>query len=379
MRILQIIPCFQRRGAEVFASGLFRELTDRGVDAMLAALSPSEDRLGVSGLSRVTSMRPHGGFPGRVHELRKIIRDFRPDIIFAHGGLPFKYAVFARGFRKRPFIAYQKIGLSEQWLGRMRVLKLPFQQWIMGKADVLIPVGEATRQELTGLFRADPARIRVIGSGIPAQNFLAPRKNRGQMRSELAVPADAPLLFSAGAHSWEKNQAAMLRCLKTVKNEFPAAVLLLAGEGPERPALEKMASDLGIAKSVFFLGSRQDMAELFAASDLFLLTSLTEGVPVVLIEAGMSGIPAVTWDVAGAGEVVQHGTTGLVTPSNDEAAFARSVLQLLRDPGMAARMGKTAQAFCKERFDMKECAGRLLQLFDTMLEQRNPGKAVPGR
>jgi glycosyltransferase involved in cell wall biosynthesis len=172
------------------------------------------------------------------------------------------------------------------------------------------------------------------------------------------------VLIAVGALGWEKNQAAMLRVLAEIRRTLPETILLLAGDGPERPKLERLAAELGVVAAVLFLGVRQDVPELLAAADLFLLTSLTEGVPGVLIEAGMAGLPAVTWDVAGAKEVVQDGVTGRVTTYQDQAGFTAAVIALLSNPGKAAIMGQAAREFCRERFGMERCVAEHLRLFE---------------
>jgi glycosyltransferase involved in cell wall biosynthesis len=176
------------------------------------------------------------------------------------------------------------------------------------------------------------------------------------------------VLITVGALEWEKNQGAMLRVLADVRRSLSNIVLLLAGDGPERPKLELLANELGVADDVRFLGVRKDVPELLAAADLFLLTSLTEGVPGVLIEAGMGGLACVTWDVAGANEVVQDTKTGLVTTYRDEAAFAFAVLQLLSEQELSRKMGEAACLFCRDHFSMRRCVEAHIELFSEVLK-----------
>lgn len=368
MKILHLLPTLQRRGAQMFAAELWRELGAHGVAQSLAVLAPGEDEVGFDvACGRIHPLPPLNG-RGRVKALRRLLHEERPDVVFAIGGEPFKYAVLARGRAMTPKIVYRKIGLSEQWLGRHRWLKLPFQRWLLRRADAISTVGEATRREAIELFHADPSRIRVIYRGMDAERFALPPAIRECIRSSLEITPEQPVLLTVGALGWEKNQAAMLRVLPEVRRSFPAAILLLAGEGPERPKLERLAADLGIAEAVRFLGPRKDVPVLLAAADSFLLTSLTEGVPGVLIEAGLAGLPCVTWDVAGAREVVQDGVTGRVPPYKEEAAVAEAVIELLGNPDRAAAMGGAARAFCRERFDINRCAEEHVRLFEEVLE-----------
>ena len=303
-----------------------------------------------------------------VTALRRVVCESLPDIVFAHGGEPFKFSVLARGSETQPKIIYRKIGLSEHWLGRHRWLKFSFQRWLMRRADAISTVGNATKNEAVELFKIDPAKIRVIYRGINQDLFSLPAGTRERVRESLGLATGSKVLISVGALGWEKNQAVMLRVLAEVRKSLPDVVLLLVGEGPELPKLKQITTELGIVDGIVFLGMRKDVPELLAAADLFILTSLTEGVPGVLIEAGMAGVPCVTWDVAGAKEVVIDGQTGLVTPYSDEVELTSAVLKILNDRDLACRFGVAAQSSCRERFGMHLCVDEHLKLFEDVLK-----------
>ncbi|MGH2747967.1 MAG: glycosyltransferase, partial [Actinomycetota bacterium] len=137
----------------------------------------------------------------------------------------------------------------------------------------------------------------------------------------------------------------------------------VAGEGPLRGELETEVARRGIEDRVRILGSRADVGDLLAASDVVILASATEGMPGCLIEAGMAGIAAAAYAVGAAAEVVHSGTTGLVVAPGDQDALTRAVLALLRDDGLRDAMGKAARARCLERFDTRHIALRYVDLY----------------
>jgi glycosyltransferase involved in cell wall biosynthesis len=335
----------------------------------LLCLFPGENRAGAERLPDWGCLAPGGALPGITVKLRREVRRYRPDIILSHGGVPFRYAVLARGVQERPLIVYRKIGLSGPWLRSWRLPRLALQRWLQRRADWICCVAEDTRREVTGLFRIPAERVSVIYGGVDEQPFAA-SPAREQARSALGIAAHGAVLMGIGELGWEKHQEAMLRVLAAFRGSGTSAVLLLVGEGPERGRLERLAADLGCAGAVRFLGTRTDVPTLLAASDVVLLTSLTEGLPGVLVEAGMAGVAAVAWDVAGVREVVRDGITGLVPPYRDEQAFAAAVQRVLGDPAAAARMGAAAREFCRERFSMKRCVAEHLQLFRDLLGAR---------
>jgi glycosyltransferase involved in cell wall biosynthesis len=371
MKLLHLLPTLERRGAQVFARDLIGGLAAHGdVAQSLIVLSTGPDEVDMARVTGHIRTLASRGAVGRMLALRQLLHDNPPDILFAHGGAPFKCAVLARGRATTPKIVYRKIGLSEQWLGRLRWLKLPFQRWLIRRADAISTVGETTRHEAIELFRADAEKLRVIYRGVDAERFTGSAETREQVRAELGMTRTTRVLIAVGALGWEKNQGTMLRVLAEVRKSYSNAVLLLAGDGPERPKLEQLAAELGVADVVRFLGVRQDVPELLAAADLFLLTSLTEGVPGVLIEAGMAGLPCVTWDVAGAKEVIKDGVTGRVTPYRDETAFTVAVIDLLSHAENASAMGCAARYFCRERFSLKRCVEEHVRMFDELMKHQ---------
>ena len=353
MNLLHLLPTLERRGAQMFARRLIAGLNGKGeVQQALAVLRPGGDEVGIGPLIPALRLLPPGGVVPKVLALRKWLASIQPDVILAHGGGPLKYAVLARAGAATPRIVYRKIGLTERWLGTRRWLKLPVQRWLVGQADAISTVGEATRREAITLFHADPARVRVIYNGYSLEHFACPAGTRERVRQSLGLSPATRVLIAVWALGWEKNQAAMLRVLAALRRARPNLVLLIAGEGPERARLDSLTDQLAVRDAVCFLGVRKDVPDLLAAADLCILTSLTEGVPGVLIEGGLAGLPCVSWDVAGAKEVVVHEATGLITPFQDEPALIAAVQRLLDDPALAARFGQAARQFCRDRFSI---------------------------
>lgn len=373
MKILHVLPTLECRGAQAFARELVIGLSAHGgIEQSLLVLFPGDDAIDMAATGVPLHKLAARNAAARLHGLAGALRRIRPSIVLAHGGTPLKYAVLARCRGAGPIIVYRKIGLVDPWLEQNRRLKLIFLRWLTRRADAISTVGIATRTEAIKLFGAKPERVRVIYRGVAAERFVVPPVARERTRQALAIAPAARVMIAVGALGWEKNQAAMLRILKRVRREIPEVILLLVGDGPERSALERLADKLGVANAVRFLATRTDVPELLAAADLFLLSSWTEGVPGVLIEAGLAGLPCVTWAVAGAGEVVQDGVSGRVTPFEDETALGRAVIEVLKDPGRARAMGEAGRRFCRERFAIQRCVAEHLRLFSDVLSTHEP-------
>ena len=143
--------------------------------------------------------------------------------------------------------------------------------------------------------------------------------------------------------------------------------LLLIGDGPEREDLVTLAQSEGISSSVHLLGLRKDIPQVLSAMNIFALASLSEGMPGVLIEAGLSGLPSVAYDVGGVTEVLNHDSTGLVVPSNEFGQFVDGLEELITRPEWRKQIGEQARSWCRARFDLSSVASQYEQLFNQLL------------
>lgn len=368
MKILHLIPRLQRRGAEVFAAQLFTALSTDGVGGRLAVLFDGNDELGFDGNPNISRLKAGNGLTA-VSRLRSLIGEYAPDIVMAYGGQPLKFAALARGTARTPYLVYRKIGLSRDWLGKGRFIKLPFYRRLMSRADFISCVGEESRAEAIELFRVGPGKVRVIYRGVAASPFTREDETKASIRQSLNLPGDAAILISVGALSWEKNLEMLIDVTASLCEEGRAAVLLLAGQGALEKDLQLLARNKGVENHIRFLGVRNDIPRLLKASDVVLLSSLTEGVPGALIEAGLAGVPAVAWDVGGVREVILSGKTGIITPYKDRTSFLNAVRNMIADESLRMQLGKSARDFCIRRFDINHCVKEHVRLFTELLSR----------
>jgi glycosyltransferase involved in cell wall biosynthesis len=166
-----------------------------------------------------------------------------------------------------------------------------------------------------------------------------------------------------------KDHATAVRTLGQVARGRPDARLVLAGEGPEREGIEMLIREHDLGRQVRLLGMRTDVPRLLAAADAFLLTSISEGIPLTVIEAMAAGLPVVATAVGGLAEVVEEGKTGLLAPAGDDAALARNLLRLAEDPGLRAEMGRRGRERAFARFSEDQMVERYRQLYNGSHDQ----------
>jgi glycosyltransferase involved in cell wall biosynthesis len=161
---------------------------------------------------------------------------------------------------------------------------------------------------------------------------------------------------------WKKGYETMLRAFVEEKR----GLLLIAGGGPQERELEELAGELGVHAR--FLGQREDVADLMAACDGFVQSSMVEGLPLVLLEAASSGLPAVVSDAGGVSEVVLDGRTGLVVPLGNPAALGAAVRRLVAMPEAQRRtLGEAAREHVVTNFDLKVVVTRWEALYRELL------------
>jgi glycosyltransferase involved in cell wall biosynthesis len=365
VRILHLIATGQRRGAEVFASDLVAALAAQGVRQHVAVLHgapPWAVPFGapVSGLrERATPARPL--HLGAVRALRRLVLAWGPDLIQAHGGQPLKYAVLAQG---RAPIVYRRIGSVAGWLSSPPRQILYAR--LVGRAARVVAVADSIRAETIEAFRLPAERVVTIPNGVDDRR-LQPARGRTATRQELAVPAGSTVVLSLGALSWEKDPLGHLAVTAPLLRRRPDAVHLFAGDGPLRAELEAAVGREQVQGQVRLLGSRADVGDLLAASDLMLFASHTEGMPASVIEAGMAGLPVVGVALTGVPEVVEDGVSGLLAPPGDHDGLRAGVDRLLGDGSLRASLGRTARARCRARYGIGAVAQRYRDLYEEVV------------
>jgi glycosyltransferase involved in cell wall biosynthesis len=360
MRILHLIATGQRRGAEVFASDLIAALAADDLDQRVAVLHGNPPWVVDFGVP-ADALRAR---PGRLDatalvSLWRLVRDWRPHLVQAHGGEPLKYAALAAPWGTPP-IVYRRIG-SMSWLGGTRRRALYGR--LVRRAARVVAVAESVRLETVAGFRLAPDRVVTIPNGVGVRR-LEPTRGRLATRAGLGVAPEATALLSLGALSWEKDPLGQLAVTAPLLRRRPDLVHLFAGDGPLRAELEAAATGQGLDDRALVLGSRQDVGDLLAASDLVLFASRTEGMPASLIEAGMAGLAVAGVALPSVDEVVVDGHTGLLAAPGDQNGLRAAVDRLVEDPALRATMGAAAARRCAGRHAIAGIAQAYRAIYD---------------
>jgi glycosyltransferase involved in cell wall biosynthesis len=214
----------------------------------------------------------------------------------------------------------------------------------------------------------DGTRLHVVPNGVDLTRFKPSRRARAQARLELGIPRDAWVVGTVGRLSPEKDQALLVDAMANQLGEHRQ--LVLVGDGPERAALAARVAATGRSRYVHMTGARSDVQNLLAAFDAFALTSRTEGLPLVLLEAMAMGLPVISTAVGGIPDLVEHRVTGFLLPPGDVARLSRQLASLSTDFSLSRQIGQAGRRAVLERYSLARMASDYEALYESLVRSR---------
>ncbi|MBW2130342.1 MAG: glycosyltransferase [Deltaproteobacteria bacterium] len=218
-------------------------------------------------------------------------------------------------------------------------------------ADGLIAISDEVRRHQIEIGGLAPSKIRVIGNPVWVEAFDGAGGKRVESKGFLGFTRDNVVITNIASLKPVKGQEYLLRCFSRLLKRHPLARLLLAGEGESRERLQALCKALEITRQVRFLGLHRDIPRVLSASDIFVNSSLSEGISIAILEAMGAGVPVVATAVGGNPDLIRHGETGLLVEPKDEDGLARALEFLILNPNEGSRMASAAFDFVKKNFD----------------------------
>lgn len=319
---------------------------------------------------RTAALGTRGPFdPAVVGRLAQLIRETNVDIVSAHGYRARLVAYAAKLLTGTPVVA-----VCHGWTGEDRKVRLyeAVDRRVLRAADHVIAVSQSMRLKVLRLG-IEEGRVTVVPNSIERLGRppvpAAVRRPDG-LRAELGIERRAPLIVSAGRLSPEKGHRFLVSAAPFISTSAPEAHIVILGEGPERSSLIDLARRLAVADRVLFPGFRSDLALLWAEFDLFVLPSLSEGLPLVVLEAMAAGVPCVATRVGGVPEVIRHRETGVLVPPGSPQALGRAIVELVSDSGLRARVGASGRRFVAARHTWARNRRTVEQVYGEVLAHR---------
>lgn len=371
--ICQVLHSLDIGGAEVLAVGLARELSDR-YRFVFACLDDEVGVLGEEFTEQGVPMRVLHRQPGIdwrcSWRLARFLREHRVQIIHAHQYTPFFQSLVARLAYRWPPIVFTEHG--RHYPDSRSSKRVAVNRALLRSDDRLIGVGESVRRALVDNEGLPEHRTETIYNGVPLENFVSVRGDgelRQRVRNELGATDDKFIIVQVARLNALKDHATAIRTVKRLRNDNVPAKLILVGDGEERAPLERLVAEQGLNDAVDFLGARKDISRLLASADAFLLSSISEGIPLTLIEAMGAGVPIVSTDVGGISEVIEHGSSGLLAAAGDDAALAAHLNLLWQNPEQQRRLTEQGSQRASERFSLDRMHAQYVDVYEQLLDR----------
>jgi glycosyltransferase involved in cell wall biosynthesis len=364
--VCQVLHSLNVGGAEVLAARISRELSNRFrfVFACLDELGTLGEELRRDGFA-VEVLDRRAGFDRRC--ARRLAAWFRQEgvaAVHAHQYTPFFYCLASGMLRRRPPVLFTEHG---RWFPDYpRRKRMMFNRLLLKRTDRVVAVGEHVRQALINNEGIPANRVEVVYNGVDVERFGSNAHHREDVRRELGlVENDFAILHVARLDALKDHRTAVKALAEALKHAANC-VLLLAGEGPEEVAIREEMERCGVGERVRLLGLRRDVPRLLAAADVFFLTSISEGIPVTLIEAMAARLPIVSTRVGGVGEVVVEGETGRLTDSGDYAGLAAALVALSRSPETRVAMGMAGRRRAEAMFTQAQMTASYAAMYEEL-------------
>jgi glycosyltransferase involved in cell wall biosynthesis len=307
----------------------------------------------------IHAIEDRGGIDTRiVAGITSLIDQFDIEILHASDVRTSIYCIVAHWLRPRVAL----VRTTHGWIAntfRRRAMRL-LDKSLLRFFDHVTLVSSAMR-ELVPRWWLPDSRVTVVHNALPLDTYGRAYGNVDRLAPD---PAVRVIVLNVGRLSPEKGQDLLIRAVARLTTEYPGLHLRFAGIGGMEAELKALTNELGISERVEFLGYVQDMPCLYAEADLIVQSSLTEGLPNVILEAAFLGIPVLATDVGGTREVIEHGHGGwLVRPGSVDEIF-EGLRQYLIDPGCYLRMTQVARRCVQEKFSFETRMEKMMCLYE---------------
>jgi glycosyltransferase involved in cell wall biosynthesis len=364
----QVLLSLTMGGGEVLAARIARRLKDRFrfIFFCLDELGTLGEELREEGfVVRVLARKP-GIDWSCMRRLGRWLREEKIDVLHAHQYTPFFYAAVARCLHRRQGVIFTEHGrMFPDYPRRKRMLA---NRVLLGRRDRVIGVGQAVRRALIANEGLKGERVEVIYNGINLAAYNdSPAEDRDRVRLEFGWGHDHFVIVQVARLNALKDHLTAVRAFEQIHASLPEARLLIVGEGEEREAIEAEIRKRSLGESIRLAGLRKDVPRLLTAGDLLWLTSVSEGIPLTLIEGMAAGLPVVATNVGGVTEVVEPNETGLLSPAGDDGAIAAAVLKLARDPALRQRLASAGKRRALARFSEDQMVAAYADLYEDLI------------
>jgi glycosyltransferase involved in cell wall biosynthesis len=354
------------RGGQNQVLQLVTGLEAIGEPAVLIAHRDGELKRRASEGLRFVGITPRSEFDVRAAwQIGQVLADVQPDIVHAHD--PMAVSLAAMALQMRPGLTRKPKLIAARRVD-FHLKRHAFSRWKYGTVDLFIAASDAIAEVLKD-DGIPAARMVTVHDGVNVG--YVDKQPLVDAHAAFWLPHGAPLVGNIAALAPHKGQRHLIAAAAKVVRALPDTRVVIVGEGELRDPLEKQIRDLGLDRHVLLGGFRADAIGLLKSFDLFVMSSVTEGLGSVVLEAMCCERAVVGTRAGGIPEVVEHGKTGLLVAPHDEPALAKAIIDLLKDPARRAAMGAAGRARVVAHFSVERMVERTLNVYREQITKAN--------
>jgi glycosyltransferase involved in cell wall biosynthesis len=268
---------------------------------------------------------------------------------------------------------FRKVNLNEKFMLEFNAFLRSSEKRLMKRADALIAVSQYTKKELTEFYNVGEEKIHVIYNGVDVEKFKPPSRGKADLRRELGLASDRRMILFVGRLYSRKGLPTLLQAAREVVKDFTDAQFVISGGGfkQNEEKLRKLARQKAIEDNVSFVGYFPDenLPNLYAAADVFVLPALYENFPFAILEAMSTGLPVISTQVGGIPELVIDKQSGLLTEPGNHEQLADAIVRLLQDSNFAEKLGRKARQLVEEKFAWPLITRQVIDLYRNIAQK----------
>lgn len=372
MKILQLISSTGFFGAENVVLELSRELASRQIENIIGVFDNSHNphceliRHAQEIYLKTKVFKCDGRVDVRtLYDITRFVKRNQIDILHAHGYKSNIYGFIASKLSGKPIVSTCHNWIADDFKTKMYYV---LDKGLLHNFDRVVAVSDDIRHELLGM-KVESGKIFCIPNGISIGRYAA-NNNNGcykKLRQEFNISENAKIIGTVARFTPEKGLLNLLCAAKEISREFRSIFFMLVGDGPLRDYLKRETVRLGIEDKVIFTGIRSDMPQVYSVMDIFVLPSLKEGVPMVLLEAMAAKRPVIATQVGAVPKIVENGKNGLLVLPDDHSALKEAMMLLLKDTELTKRIALNGYLRVSNDFSSAKMCGRYMDIYNKVM------------
>lgn len=366
--ICHVIHALGVGGAEVLVDVMVRRMSEKFhcIVAVLDEVGEIGERLQADGFVVEHMHRQPGVDRACAKRLHEFASQHGAALFHAHQYTPFFQAMLSRGFLGRRPVLLTEHG--RHFPDVPSVKRSIVNRLLLKKCDRLVGVGGNVRQALIDNEGLPAARVEVVYNGVDLDQLAEPAAGaKDRIRGEFGFQQEDFVAVQVARLHELKDHLTAVKAMAHAVKICPSLKLLIVGEGETRPQIEAAIRENSLQDHVVLAGSRSDVADLLAASNAFLMSSISEGIPLTIIEAMAARLPVVSTAVGGIPEMVQHEQNGLLADSGDGPALGECLMRLQQNPDLAMRLAEAGRQTAEDQFSQQGMLDGYEKMYREML------------